>query len=135
MTTALKLIKRAFSIAGIRASETALSPSELEDGLDSLNDLLKVWNATGALKGVSALDDSDDDVTCQEHEEPAIKAELAKKLCIEYSKVVSIDLKEMVRTTKRDMLSANQNLEDVDFPPTLPKGSGEFFSDKNERNF
>ena len=144
MTTALKIIDRAFSKAGIIAAETPLSDSEVEDGLDALNDILKVWNATGVLKGATATDDVNDHVNCQSHEEAAIKSELAKRMCGEYGKVVTKELLDEAKTAKREMLSVNQNLQDIDFPSTLPKGSGnykdsyyddEFFPDQNERNF
>lgn len=124
MTTALHMINRAFSKAGIKAAETPLSPSELEDGLDIMNDMLAQWDAAGTLKGVPLIDDSADHVNCPRYADRAIKGALAILIAGEYNVPVSQAMAVDASDGLAAMIAAGNNWKDIELPDTLPKGSG-----------
>ena len=61
MATANDIISRAFARAGIRSSESALEPEEVQDGLKLLNDMRSSWEPVYNL-GFSPVDGVADDV-------------------------------------------------------------------------
>lgn len=124
MTTALKIIQRAFQKATIKAAETPLTDSEVEDGLDALNDLLSRWDATGTLPGIARVADVNTDLLEPEYATGALKAKLATIMCGEYALPVSQGLAVDVSEAVRDMITAQANLGDVAYPSSLPRGPG-----------
>lgn len=146
MATAQKIIDRAFSKIGVKAAETPLTAAEISDGLDSLNDLLSAWDATGVLKGVAPVESADTDLEEPRYATGAIKAHLAIILAGEYGVPLSPSLIGEADHFMRYLVTASTNLEDVAFPSTLPKGSGnrndygigydrDFFPENDKRNF
>lgn len=146
MTTALKIIERGFQKAGIKAAETPLKASEVADGLDVLNDILNSWNATGLLKGIGPVDDEGTDLQEPDYATWALKATLAIMIAGEYG----IDVTQAMAVDKTDSMSAlvtaSANLNDTEYPSTLPIGSGnrnqygygydrDFFPENNKENF
>ena len=45
--TAIEIVNRAFAKIHVKKAETTLQPDELQDGLDSLNMMIKAWSAQG----------------------------------------------------------------------------------------
>ena len=146
MATGLAILKRAFSMAGIRAAETPLSASEVEDGLDLMNDLLSLWDATGTLKGAEPIDDVGDEVVIPRHAQYAVKANVAIGLAGEYGIPVTQSLAHNASTSLAKLVTASIELRNVDFPATLPIGSGnrdeygtgydrDFFEENEVENF
>lgn len=124
MSTALHIITRAFSKAGLRTAESPLTADEVEDGRDVLNDLLASWNANDVLTGVRLIEDVDNDTLIPREAEWAVKAKLATLLAGEYGVTVAPALAADVTESMRSWLIAKMNLSDVSFPDTLPRGSG-----------
>ena len=125
MTTALKMISRAFSKAQIKPAETPLTASEVEDGLDVMNDILAHWDANGTLKGVPLLNDINDRVACPRYAERAIKASIAIMIAGEYNVPVTQAMAEDVYSGVSAMIAAGNTLSiDIEYPDTLPVGSG-----------
>jgi hypothetical protein len=146
MATARHIIERAFSKIGIRAAETPLQASEIEDGRDVLNDLLKSWDATGTLKGVPPVDDVENVLEAPPYSHWALKANVAILLAGEYGIVVSQAIANDAVKSLAEMVKASINLRDIKFPSTLPRGSGnsgayrvgyerEFFAEDDNPNF
>lgn len=124
MATALHIIERAFSKAEIRASETPLEASEVQDALDLLNDMLSEWDNTGLLKGAEPVDSIDSVVDVPRYSEGAIKANLAIRLAGEYGKEVTQSMAFNATDSVANLVKASVNFADVSFPATLPVGSG-----------
>jgi len=146
MATARKILERSFSMAGIRAAETPLTAAEIADGLDLMNDLLSLWDATGTLKGVAPVMGADDEVNADRHELYAIKSNVAIGLAGEYGIPVNQSLAHNANTALSGLVSANINLRDIKYPSTLPVGSGnrdefgtgydrDFFPENEKENF
>jgi hypothetical protein len=144
MATALKIIERAFSKIGVKAAETPLQPSEINDGLDVLNDMLATWGATGVLKGVDPVMNATDEVKAPRYSLWAIKANVAILLAGEYGIQVSQAMANDAVSSLQQMTMAQIDMSDIPFPSTLPVGSGnydgmgveeDFFSIDNTQNF
>lgn len=146
MSTARRIIERAFSKAGIRASESPLEASEMADGLDTLNDLLKAYNGTGLLKGVAPVSNVDDDLLEPDESTWMLKANLAIMLAGEYRIPVTQGMAADAMLSKSAWISSSTNLSNIEYPSTLPLGSGNqdsfrsgidesFFPETDKTNF
>jgi hypothetical protein len=140
------MIKRAFSKAGIKPAETPLSDSEIEDGLDSLNDLLSEWDVNDTLVGVPLLDDVNEVVECPRYADGALKAAIAIRIAGEYNIPVTQAMAVDASASLSAMIAASTDFSDIEFPDTLPIGSGNrdyghtyendvFFPRNTKRNF
>jgi hypothetical protein len=143
MATASDLILRAFTRAGIRASETSLESDEIQDALSLLNDMLAEWEPLYHL-GASPVELVADTVRIPRNANGAVIDNLAVRLCPEYSRPVSPALAMSANESLKNLLNARINLSNVQFPSTLPIGAGNkdtldvenvFFSEQDERNF
>jgi hypothetical protein len=144
MATGTDFVTRALTRIGIRASETSLEASELQDGLDMLNDMLSNWEESGYNLGFSPIANLTDEVRVPRGANAAIIDSLAIVLAPEYSRPISPALAASVKIHFDNMLRANVFIGDVDYPSTLPKGAGNecdnllddtFFPEKDKRNF
>ncbi len=84
MATAASFITRALQKAKIRTAETPIEPTEMQDGLDALNDMLISWEQVMPL-GFTPVADIDLEVRVPRYAHAAIKAELAVIFMSEYS--------------------------------------------------
>lgn len=146
MTTALQVIERAFSKAGVKPAEAPLTASEISDGLDTLNDLLSEWGTNGPLKDAVPVESVDDDLIIPRFAFGAVKANLAIRLAGEYDRTITQAMAFDATSSLSELVKATINLSDIDFPSTLPVGSGnmdnlfvgvrdEFFRESKKRNF
>jgi len=129
MATAESFIIRAFSKAGIKTAETSLEASEIQDGLDQLNDMLSSWEFSGIRLGFEPVADKDDELRVPRFAHAAIKSNLAVVIGPEYSKPPSPVLLAESDLTKSELLTAIIRIDPVAFPSTLPLGSGNECSD------
>lgn len=145
MAQALQIIERAFSKIGVKASETPLTASEIEDGLDTLNDLLSEWNNDGTLKGAVPLANVNDDLNLPRFALGALKANLAMRIAPEYDRVVLPGLLMEATDTLSNLIKSSIDLRTINFPSTLPIGDGnqgqsdnsliDYFPEDKTRNF
>lgn len=145
-TTALQIIERAFSKAGVKPAETPLTNAEVQDALDTLNDMLSEWDVNGTLKGAVPVETVNDDLIIPRFAFGAVKANLAIRLAPEYDRVVTQGMAFDATDSLKELVKATINLSDLDYPSTLPVGSGnqdglligieeEFFRGDKRRNF
>ena len=135
MSTGRQILTRAFSKAGVKVSEAPLTASEIEDGLDLLNDLLSTWDATGTLKGVPPIAEVDDIVKAPRHALWALKANVAILLAGEYGIQVSQAMANDATSSMREMVKASIDLSNVEYPDSLPSGSGNINTDYADEDF
>lgn len=129
MATAESFIVRAFSKAGIKTAETSLEASEIEDGLDQLNDMLSSWEFSGIQLGFEPVMDKDSEIRVPRFAHAAIKSNLAVALGPEYSQSPKPVLLAEAALTKSELLNAIIKIGPVEYPSTLPIGSGNTCSD------
>lgn len=144
--TASYIITRALTRLGIRASETSLESDEVQDGLYLLNDMLSSWTEAGYNLGFSPVAGITDEVRIPRGAVAATIDALAIMLAPEYSRPISPALVLAAKLSFDNMLKSIVFIGDVDFPSTLPRGSGNecspdnyiddtFFPEKDKRNF
>lgn len=145
MATAGSFVSRALQKIGVRTAETPIEATEMQDGLDALNDMLISWEMSGLVLGFSPVADADDEVRVPRFAHAAIKAELAIVLGPEYSKPADQVLVLEAKARKDELLTAVITIGDVEYPSTLPLGSGNechnfitdrrFFPENQEEHF
>ena len=124
MATAGSFITRALQKAGILTAETQAEANEMQDGLDAFNDMLISWEMSGIVLGFIPVADKDDEVRVPRFAHAAIKAQLAVVLGPEYSKPADQVLLAEARARKNELMIAVIKIGDVEYPSTLPLGSG-----------
>ena len=122
MATAGSFITRALQKIGVRTSESPIEASEMQDGLDALNDMLISWEMSGLMLGFEPV--ADNEVRVPRFAHAAIKAELAVILGPEYSKPANPVLLAEAQGRKDELMTAVIKIGDVEYPDTLPVGSG-----------
>ena len=130
---------------GVRAAETPLTASEIDDGLDVLNDLLAAWDATGTLRGIPPTDDVGVELQEPRYASGALKANVAVKLAAEFGIQLNQSIADNARESLQELVKASIDLSDVEYPATVPLGSGnrdewygydrDFFPENTKRNF
>jgi hypothetical protein len=123
MATAGSFITRALQKAKIQTAETPIEANEMQDGLDTLNDMLISWEQVFQL-GFSPVADKDDEIRVPRFAHAAIKAELALILGSEYDTPPDPVLIAEAKMRKDELMVAVITIGDVEFPDTLPVGSG-----------
>lgn len=134
MATADDMIRQAYSRLVIRASETALQPDEIQDGLDVLNDMIAEWERLYHL-GASPVANVSDEVRIPRYADNTFKDHLALRLGPHFGKAIPADLRDNATTSLNNMLAANVFIGSVDLPDTLPTGSGNQCDDFDDRRF
>jgi hypothetical protein len=145
MATGVYFVTKALGLLNIRAAETALEPSELQDGLDLLNDMLSNWEPVYQL-GFSPIAELTDEVRIPREVNKAVIDALAILMAPEYGRKVSAELLASAKLSYENMINFIVFIGDVDHPSTLPRGSGNqcdydawlnntFFPEKDKRNF
>ncbi len=146
MATGTYFVTKALGKLGIKAAETSITASELQDGLDLLNDMLSNWEEAGYNLGFSPIANLTDEVRIPRGANLTVIDSLAVMSAPEYSRPISPALAASVKINFENMLTANVFIGDVDMPSTLPRGSGNqceddtwfdttFFPQKDKRNF
>lgn len=145
MATAASFITRALQKIGVKTAESPIEASEMQDGLDAINDMLISWEVSGIEMGFQPVADKDDELRVPRFAHAAIKAELAVLLAPEYDAPVSQVLLAEADQRKSEVLNALFSLGDIQFPSTLPMGSGNqcgsfntdrrFFPENEQDNF
>jgi hypothetical protein len=144
MATAQYFVDRAMSRVGIKTAEISLEPPEAQTGLDLLNDMMSSWEVVRPI-GFVAAENLDAAVRIPRFAFGAVVDNLAILIAPEFQKAVSVELAATARGLKDDMRTALVKIKRVQYPSTLPTGSGNqchdsflddrFFPADIEKNF
>ena len=145
MTTMLEVVNDAFEEIDVKVAEQDLQSDELQAGIRRCNDLLSSWDDIGFIVGYTPVLNGHDDLGIEASAVRAIKANLAVKLAPSFQKPVTIDLRLEASESLDLMINANIFIGNVEFPDTLPLGSGNqgcdfdtdrrFFNNNKGENF
>lgn len=124
MTTALTVIQKALSKIGVRSREVDLTTDEISDAIDELNDMMYEWDADGLNLGYTTVTASTDTVTTPDWSMGCIKNNLAIRLAPDFGGEVTQALIHLADMGYETIVNRNVSLDNVDFPDTLPIGSG-----------
>ena len=144
MATASDFITRAHTRLGIREAETSLTAGEMADGLDLLNDMMAELEPILKL-GMSPVAIASDEIRIPRYANGGLIDLFAVRLAPEYSRPISPALAASANSAIKNILNIKVFIPNVDFPSTLPVGSGSdyddyyyndrFFPEQNKSNF
>lgn len=141
MATYSDFIAEALEDLGYLGAETPLEAADSKKAFNILNDMLAEWS-TGILPGVAPADNESDEVRAPRYSHSAIKANLAVRCSAPFRTPISAELAAVVKTTSESLLRITAKIGKVNYPGTLPRGSGNecwdedvFYPDQNESNF
>jgi len=135
MPTFLNVVEGALKHLGVKASEVAIEAAEAQDALDDLNDMGEEWEGSGINVGFIASTDLNATFPTPRDTISAYKANLAIRLAPQYEKIVSPALAKLADDTFNALTTAYVFVGDVEFPGTLPTGSGNRCSEVFDRRF
>ncbi len=124
MATAADIIKGALRRIQVIGSETAIEPDEIADGLEDLNDFGSQNEVGVVALGFTQLSDTGDTVSIPIEAVGYFKDHLAIYMAGQYGAPVSQSLMLSAENSQMAVLNAFQPIIDVEFPDTLPMGSG-----------
>jgi hypothetical protein len=144
MATAEYFVNRAMSRVGVKTAEINLEASEAQTGLDLFNDMMSAWEVVRPI-GFVAAETLDSVARIPRFAFGAVVDNLAIVIAPEFQKAVSAELAATARGLKDDMRTALVTIKRVQYPSTLPTGSGNqchdsfhddrFFPADIEKNF
>lgn len=95
------MVSRALRLIGVKGGETPLSPTELSDGLMSLNSMAAQLEAEGFELGFTTLVTGSDTVTIPEYADDFFTYQLSARLSTEYSAEIPAFLVEAIKASRR----------------------------------
>ena len=145
MATMREVVSDAFEEIGVKKAEIEITDDELQSGIRRCNDLLVSWDAIGYIVGYNPVFNGDDTLELEPSAISAAKYNLATRLAPSYQKQVTIELATIAANTFEILINQNIFIGEVEFPDTLPLGSGNrrcnndtdarFFNGNNKENF
>jgi len=135
MTTALKIIKAGFRKANINSGYTPLNATETSDALEILNDLIIQWNALGVLTGIDPVTSLDTDLFEPRYSTRCLKLMVGGEICVEFGKPIDPGFAAIASSAYNSMLTVSVPPQEVEYPDTLPLGSGNDYDCENELFF
>ena len=124
MTTALSIITSASEKIGYKAAEVPMEAADIQIGLEELNDMLAEWNETGIKLGASPVELPADTVRIPRGAVAAVKLNLAGRLAVPFTRPITPELAAAISASTQSLLRMVVKPIDVQFPSTMPSGSG-----------
>lgn len=124
MTTALEIIIDASEEIGYKAAEVPMEAADIQLGLRKLNDMLAEWNGSGIKLGASPVELPADTVRIPRGAVAAVKLNLAGRLAVPFKQPITPELAAAIRASTQSLLRMLVKPIDVQFPSTMPSGSG-----------
>lgn len=124
MATALDIINRSMSLIGVKSSGVELSDEEIDDAIESMNDMMLALDAEGVRLSYSVVTSSSDNITSPDWAYGMMKYNLALLLADEYNKNVTASLASFAQKYMMVVRNRVVNISQPRFSDTLPTGSG-----------
>jgi hypothetical protein len=145
MTTALQIIEGAAEHLTVKTAEIPLESADAQVFFNNMNDMLIEWSEVGVTKQFEEVFNLSDTVQIDRNAVSAVKYHLAIRCAPAFQKQVSMALGTSAQDSYNRLLASITNIS-VDFPDTLPVGSGNecaeasylddrFFPHQAEENF
>ena len=145
MATGTDIITGALRRAKIVSAEIPIEASDLANGLEDLNDWASLLEVSDIALGFTPLSAATDTVNIPIEAVAMYKCNLAVYMLAQYGLPADVLLLNDANTTMKAVLNAFAPTLDVDFPDTLPTGSGNqtqlsgndqrFFPNNQDTNF
>lgn len=134
MTTVLQIAEGAAKRIGVKTAEIALEADDFQTILDNLNDLGTEWADIGLTPGFQEVANDTDVVAIDRNAVAAFKDELAIRSAPDFERNPTQALIRNAEKTYRRLSASANHIGPVDFPDTLPTGSGNDCGDSFHRD-
>ena len=145
MTTALEIVNGAAEDIGVKTAEVTLEAEDYQIIFNRMNDMLLEWADIGLTPAFKEVFNPTDVVEIDGNARRAVKTNLAIYAAPAFQKIVTPALAEMASTSLARLQASTDFIGDIEFPDTLPIGSGNqcesvdtyrrFFTSNKETNF
>jgi hypothetical protein len=144
MATSTDIVSGALRHIGVRAAESPLTAAEIQDGMEDLNDMGNEWEESGIHLGFTSSIDANATLDIPASSLAAFKANLAIRLAPSYGRIITPALANLANISLNALVKSTAFIGDVEFPDTLPRGSGNecpellnnrFFTENSIENF
>lgn len=145
MVTMREVVEDAAEEIGAKTAEIPLESDELQSGIRRCNDMLTEWDDIGIISGYNPVLNGDDVLEVDRNAVSAIKYNLAIRMAPSFRKPVSAALGSIAGSTLSRLEASGAFIGNVEFPDTLPMGSGNecpgldtdrrFFNPNEKENF
>lgn len=124
MTTAIQIADGAAEELGVKTANIALEPEDFQVILDRLNRLGVAWADIGLTPSFVRVANDTDTIAIDGNAEEAFIFTLAIRCAPAFERIVTPALAENAKTTLTTLRASVNHIGPVDFPDTLPTGSG-----------
>lgn len=129
MATKLSLINRAMSDLGMASYVFDLSPEEIQDCLNRLDDMMAEWDFKGIRLGYALPSEEnpsspDDDAHLPDGVVSAVASNLAIRCAPMFGKQVSPDVYKQAKDGLDVIEIATMQMPSMQYPTTMPRGGG-----------
>jgi len=135
MKTAIEIINRAASKIGVKRAGVPLTDDEINDAISELNDMMTETDAVGIALGYTIVSNPDDEITTPDWSWGAMAANLGVRFAPDFDVSPTQALAQQAHASWKIVLSRTIQLGPVNFPTTLPVGSGNQGGDSNSNRF
>lgn len=132
MTTAAEIITDALAEIGYLEAETPVEADDMRIGLRKLNDMLAEYMESGILPGANTLATSSDTVRISRGMVNGVMMNLAGRLATPFQRPITPGLSASIKAANKNFLRITSGPIDVDYPSTLPMGSGNRCDDDDD---
>lgn len=126
MTTAVQVAEIGLKRLMVQGADAPLSADEYADFYTSMNHFMAELEANGTRLGYTAVSAAGDEVTVPDGAIYAIAHNVAVDVASDYGLAVSPSLAAAARRGYRTLRKLGSNPGKMSYPPTLPRGAGNF---------
>jgi len=119
----------------VQADEAPIEPSEAAAAIRVLNDMMFMWAARGIDLGFTEVNDMGDVMTVPAGAIFGIKAALAISLAGKYEVPIPESVLQKAKAGWEAILNLSVEIAAVEYPSTLPKGSGNDYPSYSSSHF
>jgi len=124
MTTALQIINGATEKLGVKTAESPLEAADFQVTLDEMNDMLSEWADAGLTPSFIEVSNGSDVVNVDRNAVGAVKDALALRIAPSFQRLVTPMLAAMARLSMTRLEASTDFIGEVEYPDTMPTGSG-----------
>lgn len=135
MATAAQVIRAILQEILVQASEQDLEPAETSDTIFEMNNFMFELDANGVKLGYTEVTSLSDLITIPAGAISGLIKNVALRIAPQFDRPVPMGLIEQARRGLKVMNTLGINLSAMQFPSTLPIGSGNEFDDFNFNHF
>lgn len=135
MATAAQVVRAILQEILVQAAEQPLEPSETNDTIFAMNNFMTELDANGVKLGYTIVDNLGDLITIPAGALNGLIKNVALQIAPQFDATITQSLLSQARKGLKVMTNLGITLQPMQFPNTLPIGSGNEFDDFTNQHF